>query len=61
MVEVHGVPRRGFDQRPEALPEISSSLVRARLAAGGDCAGLVPAAVLRRIAEAGWYAHEARP
>ncbi|MCK6489085.1 MAG: nicotinate-nicotinamide nucleotide adenylyltransferase [Planctomycetes bacterium] len=55
LVRVHAVPRGGFDDQPGALPAISSSQVRSRLAAGQDCRGLVPAAVLARIAAAGWY------
>ena len=45
--------RRGFDAkdaRGVLLPEVSSTQVRALLAAGGDAQGLVPRAVLERIA-----------
>lgn len=55
LVAVHAVPRRGYDEHPAALPAISSSLVRARLAAGDACRDLLPAAVAERIAAAGWY------
>lgn len=55
MIRVHAVPRGGLDSHPGALPAISSSLVRERLAAGGEVGGLVPDAVARLIAERGWY------
>lgn len=55
LVEVIAVPRRGFDGQDQALPAISSSQVRERLAQGGDVAGWVPEAVARMIADNGWY------
>lgn len=56
LVEVIEVPRRGWDDHhPGALPGISSSAVRSRLASGGDASDLVPAAVLARIRERGLY------
>ena len=54
-VSIIPVPRRGFDADPAALPEISSSQVRAQLAAGANVDSLVPAKVLRRIVELGAY------
>jgi nicotinate-nucleotide adenylyltransferase len=56
LIEVLPVPRRGFDDHPAALPAISSSAVRAMLAAGGDVDGLLPATVSARIRAGGWYA-----
>jgi nicotinate-nucleotide adenylyltransferase len=55
MVEVIAVPRRGYDEHLAALPAISSSDLRARLAQGTSIDGLVPAAVARLIAANGWY------
>ncbi len=55
------VQRKGHEQRgaagPQAalLPEVSSSEVRARLAAGEDVSGLVPRAVLEAISRSGSY------
>jgi nicotinate-nucleotide adenylyltransferase len=43
------IPRRPLDDHPAALPAISSSLVRERLAAGLPVDDLVPAAVARRL------------
>ena len=54
-LRVHAVPRGGLDQHPGALPAISSSLIRERLAAGGSTEGLLPAAVARMIRDKGWY------
>lgn len=55
LVEVLRVPRGGLDDHPGALPAISSTLVRERLRAGGDVAGLLPRAVADEIARQGWY------
>ena len=55
LVECLAVPRRGFDEHPAALPAISSSDLRSRLAQGRAVTGLVPAAVERMIADRGWY------
>ncbi len=52
------VQRKGHelpDLPAAVLPEISSTDVRARLAAGSPLAGLVPRAVLEQIAEGGLY------
>jgi nicotinate-nucleotide adenylyltransferase len=49
------VPRGGHDAGPAALPAISSTLVRRRLAAGDRCADLLPHTVAERIAACGWY------
>lgn len=55
-VAVLSVPRRGFDDHhPAALPAISSTLVRERLAAGDAVDDLVPAAVARRLAATDAY------
>lgn len=57
LVDVIAVPRRGQggDDHPAALPAISSSAVRAALAAGRPAHDLLPPAVAERIASAGWY------
>ncbi len=55
LIEVLAVPRRGFDDHPAALPAISSSLVRERLAAGDAAGDLLPVAVADLIARHGWY------
>lgn len=55
LIHVHAVPRGGLDSHPGALPAISSSLVRRLLAAAEDVDGLVPARVVERIRERGWY------
>lgn len=55
LVEVIAVPRSGYDDQGVALPAISSSLVRERLARGEAVTGLVPPAVARLVAEQGWY------
>jgi nicotinate-nucleotide adenylyltransferase len=56
LVEVIAVPRRGYDDaNPAALPAISSTLVRTRLAAGDPCRDLLPAAVAAAVAAGGWY------
>lgn len=54
-IAVIAVPRRGFVDQEQALPAISSSAVRARLAQGQDVTGRVPAAVARLVADQGWY------
>jgi len=55
LVGVHAVPRGGLDDHPGALPAISSSLIRSRLAAGTPADGLLPQAVLACIQRHGWY------
>jgi nicotinate-nucleotide adenylyltransferase len=54
-IGIIAVPRGGVDDHPGALPAISSTLVRERLAAGAPVDGLLPAAVARAIAAQGWY------
>jgi nicotinate-nucleotide adenylyltransferase len=55
LVEVIVVPRRGYDDHPAALPEISSSDIRARLAVGKPVADLVPPRVAELIDANRWY------
>lgn len=57
LVEVIAVPRRaqGGDDHPAALPAISSSAIRQRLAAGANADDLLPPAVAARITASGWY------
>ncbi|MBA3936200.1 MAG: nicotinate-nicotinamide nucleotide adenylyltransferase [Planctomycetes bacterium] len=55
LIQVIAVPRRGYDEDPAALPALSSSLVKGRIAAGGPLAGLLPPAVAGLIAAHGWY------
>jgi nicotinate-nucleotide adenylyltransferase len=55
MIEVIAVPRRGYDEHPAALPAISSTAVRERLAHGERVEELVPPAVAELIAAHGWY------
>ncbi|MBA2480936.1 MAG: nicotinate-nicotinamide nucleotide adenylyltransferase [Planctomycetes bacterium] len=55
LVEVIVVPRRGYDDHPAALPEISSSAIRDLLAAGGAVQDLMPPRVWELIATNGWY------
>lgn len=55
MIEVIPVPRRGYDDHPAALPQISSSLIRERLARKDDIRPLVPPRVAELIAEKKWY------
>ena len=55
MVDIIAVPRRGFDDNPAALPEISSTLIRERIANGEDITGLVPATVQAAIAARSLY------
>jgi nicotinate-nucleotide adenylyltransferase len=49
LIEVIPVPRRGYDEHPAALPQISSSLIRERLARNEDISQLVPPAVAELI------------
>lgn len=56
LVEVVAVPRRGFDAGDHALPCISSTEVRRRLAAGEPVDGLLPRRVADLIHQQGWYA-----
>ena len=56
LIDVIAVPRRGFDDsHPDALPAISSTLVRERLKRGEAVNDVVPAAVATLIAANGWY------
>lgn len=57
LVEVIAIPRRGQggDADEAAIPAISSSRVRAALAAGESVNHLVPAAVAGEIARQRWY------
>ncbi len=55
MVTPIAVPRGGCHGDGPALPAISSSHVRSRLAAGHDCADLLPYPVGDMIASEGWY------
>ncbi|HEX3133864.1 MAG TPA: nicotinate-nicotinamide nucleotide adenylyltransferase [Planctomycetota bacterium] len=55
LIEVIPVPRRGYDDHPAALPQISSSLIRERLARNDDVRTLVPPAVADLIAAQRWY------
>ena len=54
-ISVIAVPRRGYDDHPAALPAISSSLVRDRLANRQSITDMVPAAVAELISKHGWY------
>lgn len=56
LIEVIPVPRRGYDDHPAALPQISSSLIRAQLARKENVRDLLPPAVAALITEHGWYA-----
>ena len=49
------MPRRGFDEQVCALPAISSSLIRERLANRETISDVVPAAVADLIARSSWY------
>jgi nicotinate-nucleotide adenylyltransferase len=55
MIEVIPVPRRGYDDHPAALPQISSSLIREHLANQQSIHTLVPPAVAKLIAKENWY------
>ena len=55
MIEVIPVPRRSYDEHPAALPQISSSLIRERLARKEDIRALVPPAVADLITAQRWY------
>lgn len=61
LIQIIAVPRRGFDVDPAALPALSSSLVRARLAAGESVGNLVPPAVAALISAQRWYAAPSGP
>jgi nicotinate-nucleotide adenylyltransferase len=56
LIGVIPVPRRGYDDHPAALPEISSSLVRERCRRGERVDDLVGPAVADLIAAKRWYA-----
>src|SRR5262249_5973787 len=51
LVEFRVLGRRGYDGPEPMLPEVSSSLVRERIAAGRDVSMLLGRAVLEYIAE----------
>lgn len=55
MIGIIPVPRRGYDDHPAALPQISSSLVRERAGRQEDIADLVPPSVAELISREGWY------
>lgn len=55
LIEVIPVPRRGYDDHPAALPEISSSLIRERCKRGEKIDDLVAPAVATLIADNNWY------
>jgi len=55
LIEIIPVPRRGYDDHPAALPQISSSLIRERLARMEDIGSLVPPQVANLITEHKWY------
>jgi nicotinate-nucleotide adenylyltransferase len=56
LIEVIPIPRSGYDAHPAALPAISSSLVRERLAARASIVDLVPPGVAELIAaNDSWY------
>ena len=49
------VQRGGYTENRVAIPEVSSTQVRALLKSGGDASHLVPRAVLQAIRDAGTY------
>ena len=49
------VQRAGYGEGGVAIPEVSSTQVRALLKSGGDASHLVPRAVLKTIRDAGTY------
>jgi nicotinic acid mononucleotide adenylyltransferase len=49
------IRRAGYGEGGVAIPEISSTQVRALLKSGGDASHLVPRAVLKTIRDAGTY------
>lgn len=55
LIEVIPVPRRGYDDHPAALPEISSSLIRERTKRGEPIDDLVAPAVARLMETHRWY------
>lgn len=55
LIDVIPVPRRGYDDHPAALPQISSSMIRERLQRGEDIRELVTPAVAELIAANEWY------
>lgn len=55
LIDVIPVPRRGYDEHPAALPEISSSLIRERCKRGEPVTDLVTPAVATLIADKHWY------
>ena len=57
LINVIAIPRRGQggDAEPAALPAISSSGIRSRLATGQEIAGLVPVGVADLIVRHDWY------
>lgn len=55
LIEVIPVPRRGYDDHPAALPEISSSLIRERCKQGQPVDELVAPAVAALITANRWY------
>ena len=49
------VQRGGYGEGGVAIPEVSSTQVRALLKSGGDVSALVPRTVLQAIRDAGTY------
>jgi nicotinate-nucleotide adenylyltransferase len=55
LARIIAVRRSGYGEGGVAIPEISSTQVRALLKAGGDASQLVPRTVLQAIRDAGTY------
>ena len=55
LIDIIPVPRRGYDDHPAALPQISSSMIRERLQRGENIRELVSPSVAKLIAANGWY------
>ena len=55
LARIISVPRGGYGQGGVAMPEVSSTEVRALLRTGGDASRLVPRSVLGAIRDAGTY------
>jgi len=61
LITVISVPRSGYNMHAAAVPAISSTTIRERLASGASIAEYVPPAVAELIAAHGWYAPGQRP
>ena len=56
IVQVHAVPRRGFDNTSTAaLPQVASSDIRQRLAQQKSVENMLPARVIELISSNSWY------